>query len=166
MAELTQDEQLALLKAMDAVISPKLKQLKQDASYELRDAFSENGTEKRAIMINGMKVGDIALSFDKPKPRIVPGMELTALRHMMESGMINTAKVSSLLPLGWEKHFDQAGDAVIDRESGEIISWLMWDNGGVRNATVRGCNPEDVIPSLQRRLGDTELATLMLGGAE
>ena len=61
--EITKDEQLAFLCALDKRVAPALKEAKNEARAEIMDAYAENGTDRKAILVGGEKVGEVGISF-------------------------------------------------------------------------------------------------------
>ena len=75
MSSLTADERLALLNAMSKAVKPRLDEAKAEAQDGLMDRFAEDGTDRRAIMVGGEKVGEVGMSFTKAAPAVKPGHE-------------------------------------------------------------------------------------------
>lgn len=163
-SEITPDERLALLNAMAKAVRPQLDEAKLEAQEGLMDRFAEDGTDRRAIMVGGSKVGEIGVSFSKAAPAIRPGHEREALEAAVEMGLVDWTKVSSVLARGWERRFSRVGDAVVDAQSAELIDWLEWQPSRAKGASVRGCAPEDVLPALTAKLGPGGIAALLEGG--
>ena len=67
---ITKDEKLALLCALDKRVTPALKDAKDEARAEIMDAYAENGTDRKAILVGGEKVGEVGISYSKPAPFI------------------------------------------------------------------------------------------------
>lgn len=164
--QLTADEELALLTAMSKTVGDAIKGAKADAQEALMDAFSADGTDRRAIMVGGAKVGEVGVSFTKPGPAVKPGREREALEAAIELGIIDWSKVSAAFVRGWESRFSQVGGAVVEAQSAELCDWLAWEPSRPKSASVRGCKPGDVVPALKAKLGDDGLSSLLLGGAE
>ena len=164
-SEIAADERLALLNAMSKAVKPQLDEAKREAQEGLMDKFAEDGTDRRAIMVGGSKVGEVGMSFSKAAPAIRPGHEREALEAAIEMGIIDWSKVSSVLARDWQKRFSRVGDAVVDAQSAELIDWLEWEPQRPKGASVRGCAPEDVLPALAAKLGPGGIDALLLGEA-
>lgn len=156
---LTDDERLAVLKAIDKGMKPVREELESAARTELIDRFREDGTDRRAIIAGGVKVGEVGLSYSKPKPYIMMGHETDAISFLEELGLTETVPVK-----GWESHFSRAGDAVVCSDTGEIVDWAAWQPKEVRTAAVRGCNPQEVMDAMAGRLQGANVEQLLLGG--
>lgn len=157
--EFTRDEKLAFLEALSKQTKPLLENLKGDAKMELMDAFRETGVDRRAILIDGQKVGEIGITYSSAKPVIIPGMEKEALEYLWENGMAEITPKR-----GWEKCFVRAGDAVVNEESGEICAFMYWEPSVAKTAAVRGCKPADVLAALQPKLnGNDDIMGLLEG---
>ena len=128
------------------------------------DRFAEDGTDRRAILVGGEKVGEVGVSFTKAAPAIRPGHEREALEAAIEMGLVDWTKVSSVLVRDWQKRFSRVGDAVVEAQSAELIDWLEWQPSRAKGASVRGCAPEDVLPALTAKLGPGGIAALLEGG--
>nr|DAV56313.1 MAG TPA: hypothetical protein [Caudoviricetes sp.] len=153
---LNNDEKLALLEAMSKKIKPELESLKGEAKLGLMDAFAESGVDRRAILVDGQKVGEIGITYSTAKPYIKPGHEAEALEYLTSLGLTETVPVK-----GWEKHFTHAGDAVLHAESGEIADCLEWEPSVAKTAAVRGCKPDEVLEAIQPKLRGESPAALL-----
>ena len=166
MSNLTPDERLALLNAMAKAVKPQLDGAKAEAQDDLAARFAEDGTDRRAILVNGEKVGEVGISFAKAGPAITPGREREALEAAIEMGLVDWSKVASLLVRGWQGRFSRVGDAVVDAQTAEVADWLHWEPSRAKGASVRGCEPEKVLPALSAKLGPAGFAALLEGDAE
>lgn len=156
MEKLTQDEQLAFIEALSKQIKKPLSDIKGDTKLDLQDAYRENGVDRRAIQINGEKVGEVSLSYNNPKP-VINDME-KALPFLEELGLVEIHPIT-----GWEKHFSQVGEHAVHSESGAIGEGMYWQGKTPKSASVRGCEPETVFPAIQKKLGGS-LGGLLEGG--
>lgn len=161
MTGLTHDERLAVLNAMSKQLDPMLKDAKNEARQELMEGYDRDGCDRRAIKVNGEKVGEVGMSYTTPKPCIVPGREAEAVEFLRPLGLTEEAPKK-----GWEKRFAQAGEFVIHSETGEFCDWARWEGRMPKTAVVRGCEPADVMPAIQRKLGPGGIAALLEGGAQ
>ena len=166
MSSITPDERLAILNAMAKAVKPQLDGAKAEAQRGLMDRFAEDGTDRRAIMVGGEKVGEVGVSFSKAAPAIRPGREREALEAAVEMGLVDWTKVSSVLVRDWQKRFSRVGDAVVEAQSAELIDWLEWQPSRAKGASVRGCAPEDVLPALTAKLGPGGIAALLEGASD
>lgn len=149
---LTNDEKLALLEAMSKKIKPELEHLKGEAKLALMEACRESGIDRKAIMIDGQKVGEIGITYSSAKPVIIPGREKEALEYLWENGMAEITPKK-----GWEKCFVRAGSSVVNEENGEICDFLEWAPSIAKTAAVRGCQPDKVLEALQPKLTDSSV---------
>lgn len=166
MSSLTADERLALLNAMAKAVKPRLDGAKAEAQDGLMDRFAEDGTDRRAIMVGGEKVGEVGMSFSRAAPAVKPGHEREALEAAVEMGLVDWSKVPSILVRDWQKRFSRVGDAVVEAQSAELIDWLEWQPSRAKGASVRGCEPEKVLPALTAKLGPGGIAALLEGGPD
>lgn len=144
--KLTNDEKLALLTAVSKRIEPELKEIKSDAKSELNEIMSETGADRKPIMIGDEKVGDISLTYHKPKPVIIDMHD--AIVYLRELGLTHEVPNEN-----WEEHFSRAGDSVIHTESGELCDFLGWQGRTPNYAKVTGCDADDVKNVLSSKLG-------------
>lgn len=154
---LTKDENLALLCALDKVIKPKLDDAKQDAKYQLMESFEAAGADRKAILVDGTKVGDVGMSYSTAKPVPKIGYESDFLDYLESLGLTERTPVK-----GWEKQFSRAGNSVIHTNSGEIADCMEWEPSRVKSAAVRGCKPDDVLNALQGKLVGTNPFALLM----
>ena len=153
---LNKDEKLAVLEAMNKKLKPMLDEAKGDAKLELMDMCRENGIDRRAIMVDGQKVGEVGISYSTAKPVIIPGKEKEALDYLADMGLVEYVPMK-----GWEKFFSKAGDAVVDTENGEICDFLMWEPSRAKTAALRGCKPDEVLAAIQPKLEGRDIMGLL-----
>lgn len=153
---LTSDEKLALLEGMNKKLKPMLDEAKGQAKLELMEMCRQNGVDRKAIMVDGQKVGEIGIAYSTAKPAIMPGREKEALDYLAEMGLVEYVPKK-----GWEKHFAKAGDAVVDTENGEICDFLCWEPSVAKTAAVRGCKPEEVLAAIQPKLAGGDIMGLL-----
>ena len=89
---------------------------------------------------------------------IYPGMEKEALEYLTEQGLTEVVPVK-----GWEKAFARVGNSVANRETGEILDFLYWEPSVAKSASVRGCQPDDVIQAMQGKLNGETIMGLLEG---
>ena len=161
---LTNDEQLALLVAIDKKLNNRkdglLTEAKATAKAELMDANESIGADRKAIMVNGEKVGEVGLSYATAKPVILADRMADALAYLADIDLVETTPAK-----GWESHFKVVDENVICLDTGEFVDWVIWEPSRVKCATVRGCEPQKVLDALSAKLGSrAEVAGLLMGG--
>lgn len=154
MTEMTKDERLALLTALEKRIGPALKDAKSEACSELMERCEADGTDRRAVRVGGAKVGEVGVSYAKERFSIVNMTE--ALACLREMGLtVETPKV------GWESAFACIGGEVVCKETGEACPWAIWEPSRPRGASVRIKEPQAVLDAFGARLdGMSPLALL------
>lgn len=157
---ITDSERLALLTALDKRLKPQLANAKDAARQSLLEAQAADGTDRRAIMVNGVKVGEVGVSYTKAAPYIRPERMNDAIECLAELGLVDTVPAK-----GWESHFTYAGGRVICTDTGETVDWAGWEPSAAKPASVRGCKPEDVMEAFGERLTAVDPIAL-LGGDE
>lgn len=160
--ELTKDESLAFYEALNKWLNDKKKgvltEAKAEARNELLGMFNENGVNRRALMCGNVQVGEIGVSFSKPRPYIFGERMEEALGFLLENGLAEIKPKT-----GWEDAFKRLPDgSIILAETGEFVDWLGWDDGGAKTATVRGCKPEDVLGALAPKLAGSNFTTFLI----
>lgn len=156
--QLTNDEQLALLSAMDKRIKPALDDAKSAARNALLEDFQQTGNDRHAILVAGQKVGDVGISYSKAQPVIKSDQMAEALAFLGSLGLTETSPAK-----GWENHFAKAGDDIICTDTGEVVGFLLWQPSMAKTAAVRGCKPEDVLTAFQGQLPTEEIIGLLKG---
>ena len=161
MSEMTDDMKLAGLMAIEKVIGPEL----ADAKGEARDALlalqEQTGADRRAIEVGGEKVGEVGISYAKPRPAIAPGHEEEALDLLESMGLTERKPIK-----GWEQAFAHVDGHMVATETGETTDAIEWQGGYAKAASVRGCKPEVVIPRMRAALGDVDVFAALLGGGD
>lgn len=155
---LTKDEQLATLEALSKRIKPILDDLKSDVRNELLEACKENGVDRKAILVDGQKVGEVGISYSTAKAAIYPGREKEAIEYLTELGLTEVVPIK-----GWEKSFTRVGNEVANKDTGEILDFLYWEPSVAKSASVRGCKPDDVIQAMQGKLNGETIMGLLEG---
>lgn len=157
--ELTKDERLALLCAMDKKITPALKDAKAEARQAILEDCARTGNDRHAIRVGGEKVGEVGVSYNKPAPFIYVERMAEALEYLRELGL-----TEEMPKKGWESHFAKAGDRVICTDTGEFCDFLGWQGKTPKTASVRGCDPDDVSRAFRNALPGVSLAQLIEAG--
>ena len=154
----TNDEKLALLKAITAQAKPQLDELTAQARNDLMGRFSKDGTDRRAILANGVKVGEVGISYTTPKPFIYEDMMQQACDFLADYGLVERTPAK-----GWEKHFALVGGKVVFKETGEEVDWAGWQPKEPKTAAVRGCRPQDVLDAMAPVLQGQSITALLEG---
>lgn len=158
---ITKDEKLALLCALDKRVTPALKDAKDEARAEIMDAYAENGTDRKAILVGGEKVGEVGISYSKPAPFIYAEQMPAALEFLRQVGLVQETPAK-----GWENQFDLIGGQVVYKPTGEVVEWAGWNPKAAKTAAVRGCKPEDVLRAFGNRIASVDAIALLDGGVE
>lgn len=180
-------EQLVVLTAMDKVVKERIKQVRAEADESLMEAYEEDGFEKAALKLNGQKVGEHIVTFNKDGYDIVDktlfgefaldyGMATivkTIKPHMAaKAAEIVEASVDNpddfldfnvVFNPDWELAMERVGDTVCYMDSGLVVPGVEYRPKTVKGTMVRGCKPEEVMPVVSQ-MGGVE--QLLLGGAE
>ena len=158
---ITKDERLALLVALDKKIAPELKAAKDEARQDIMEGFAKDGTDRKAILVGGEKVGEVGISYSKPAPYIYAERMRDALAFLSEHDLVDVVPAK-----GWEKEFELIGGKVVHKESGEVVDWAGWQPKAPKTAAVRDCKPEDVMRAFGPRLGGIDAVALIEGEVE
>lgn len=151
---LNTDERLALLSALNKKIQPALEEAKSEACSELMERCREDGTDRRAVMVNGEKVGEIGIDYTKGHPVIIDtAAALDCLRAM--------GLTEEVPKKGWESAFSCVGGMVVDTDSAEVITWAQWEPSRPRRAAVRIKGPQTVINAFGARLANKDPLALL-----
>ena len=155
--ELTRDEALALMVAVEKAVKARVADAKAEAKAALLEDYEYDHTDRRALVVGDERVGEVGIVRKAPRLRIAPGREAEAMSYLRAKGL--TVEVPSE---GWERRFGQAANHAYDVETGEMVDWLEWEAQPL-SASVRGCRPEDVAAAFGARLASASVAGL-LGG--
>lgn len=158
---LTKGERLALLVALDKRIAPELKDAKDEARLDIMESYAVDGTDRRAILVGGEKVGEVGLSYGKASPFIYAEQTPQALEFLREHGL--TEEVPRK---GWEEQFELIAGTVVYKPTGEVVGWAGWTPKAPKTAAVRGCKPEDVMRAFGARLEAVDVVALLDGGVQ
>lgn len=159
---ITPDEKLALLVAMDKQLKPELDNAKAEARQALLEGFEETHADRRAVMVGTEKVGEVGISFSTARPYMLPDREEDALAYLSQHGLTVEKPCN-----GWEKGFKYVDGHVIDNYTGEDVSDLFgWQPSTAKTASVRGCKPADVAEAFQGRLSGQTITAFIEGGVE
>lgn len=168
MANLNASERLALLVALDKKLQPELKLAKSEVRQHLLDTYNKIGADRMPICIGATKVGDVSLQRNRAKAAIKVEKQEEALKYLLERGLAEIKPIC-----GWEKHFtrcftiESEEDFIIDKDTGEVVDWAVWQRESVGIAKVNKCKPEDVLSALQTEGRLTKIdAIALLEGAQ
>lgn len=159
--EITKDEQLAFLTALDKRLKPALDDAKAEARQEIMDRYAEDGTDRKAILVGGEKVGEVGISYSKAAPYIYRERMADALDFLRQVGLVTETPAK-----GWETKFDLIGGQVVYKPTGEVVEWAGWNPKAAKTAAVRGCKPEDVMRAFGPRLASVDVVALLDGEVE
>lgn len=159
--EITKDERLAFLAALDKRVKPALEDAKAEARAEIMDRYAEDGTDRKAILVGGEKVGEVGISYSKAAPYIYREQMADALEFLRQVGLVQETPAK-----GWEEQFDLIGGKVVYKPTGEVVEWAGWNPKAAKSAAVRGCKPEDVMRALGPRLQSMDAVALLDGEVE
>lgn len=156
---------MALFTAMNKKLNNKkdgvLTEITAEVKDELMELESSTGINRKAIKVNGVKVGEVGINYTRPRPYILPGHEEEAYEALLSMGLAHSEVVPNK---DWDKHFIKAGgDFVIDAETGEPIDWLGWMPQAPKSAAVRGCEPDDVVEAFAGKLDSAAITALLEG---
>lgn len=181
-------EKLAVLTALEKAVKDRMKDVRSEADADLMDAYDENGYEKKAVKLNGQKVGEHIVTFRKEgyeitdraafeefaldyglaeqRRYIAPDfMEsaIKALEAAFEPEVLDGAIVTEIVLSGdWELAMERVGDAVCYMDSNMVVPGVAYRPKEVKGTMLRGCRPEDVVPIISALPGGVE--SLLLGG--
>lgn len=155
---ITDDERLALLAAIDRKVSPALKEAKAAACAELMERCAEDGTDRRAVVVGGQKVGTVGVSYAKAHPVILDMPQ--ALECLREMGLTEEAPAR-----GWEDAFTAVAGTVVAKDTGEAVPWAVWEPERPKGASVRVSDPQKVLDAFGARLSDGNPLALLEEGA-
>lgn len=159
--EITKDERLAFLAALDKRVKPALDDAKAEARAEIMDRYAEDGTDRKAILVGGEKVGEVGISYSKAAPYIYREQMDAALDFLRQVGLVQESPAKD-----WEKQFDLIGGKVVYKPTGEVVEWAGWNPKAAKTAAIRGCKPEDVMRAFGPRLQSMDAVALLDGEVE
>lgn len=156
--EITKDERLAFLAALDKRVKPALDDAKAEARAEIMDRYAEDGTDRKAILVGGEKVGEVGISYSRPAPFIYAEQMPAAMDFLRKVGLVQETPAK-----GWEQQFDLIGGNVVYKPTGEVVEWAGWNPKAAKTAAVRGCKPEDVARAFGPRLASVDAVAFLDG---
>lgn len=160
--ELTNDERLAFLEALNKKLNDKNGGLLTDAKAEERarllELHDEYGVDRKALMCGGVKVGETVVTFSKPKPYIFEERRAEALQYLLD---LDLAEITP--KRGWEESFANVDGEIFCMDTGEVVDWAGWEEGHAKTAMIRGCKPQEVLKALGPKLSSANITRFMLG---
>lgn len=117
---LSRDEEMALLDVLSKRIKERLDELKSESRLELLELNQQHGVDRRAVEVNGAKVGTVSVSYAKAKPAVIPGKESELLEALREAGLTEEAPVK-----GWEDHVYVSGENAVIQDTGEDVTGVV-----------------------------------------
>lgn len=184
------NEKLAVLTALKKAVDERLKEVRAEADGSMKEAYLDDGVEKKALKVGDRKVGELIVTFasdgfeiaDKRafeefaldyglatvKREIRPDMMescIKALEGVFERDVMKEAvRETVAISPGWEKSMSRCGDAVAYMDSGMIVPGVEYRPKLAKGTMVRGCKPCDVVPILRDLPGGVD--ALLLGGGD
>ncbi len=180
-------EQLAILTAIKKAVDERIKHVRTDVDDHLKDAYDDDGIEKIALKVGGIKVGEILVTYQAEgfaitdreafngfaldyglgtiKRTIRPDMMETcikALESVFEPEVLAEAVQDDvILSKDWEKSMTPCGGMVAFMDTGVVVPGMVHRPKAPKGTMVRGCKPDDVLPILRELPGGVE--QLLLG---
>ena len=119
--------------------------LRGQVDARLIDDYNDDGTDSRALLVNGIRVGKVSISTSRPSKKVCVHVEdYDKLMAWLDG---KPALVSSIIAAGMkhiEKYVTETGE-VPDGCSATTVE----DKGGrVTGTRITGCKPEDVANAL------------------
>ena len=162
--ELTKDERLIVMEGINKILNDKkaglLTEAKAEARSELLELHETMGVDRRALMSGNTKLGEVGISYSKAKPFIFGERKEEALAFLLEN------ELAEITPKrGWEEHFARSADGgIFLTDTGEFVDWAGWDEGGAKSASIRGCNPDEILNAMGNKLIGQDINKLLLEG--
>lgn len=180
-------ESLAILTAMKKVIDARIKDIRKDVDTEMWDGLEAEGIEKKALMLDGKKVGEVIMTYAADgysitdedafiefalnyglasvervvKPECMPGA-VKFLREYLSDEEFNNVTEDKVTIVGdWETLMTGKGAAVTYLDSGMVVPGVEYRPKYAKSTMVRGCAPEDVLPIVAQLPGGVD--KLLLG---
>ena len=158
------EEKLALANA----IEKRAKKVSDECKQTLRDELIESGYDRKSIIINGSKIGEVSISYTKPKPCVLFDKSKEAFVFFVQNGLVDYTKIEQVLNKDWDKQFSKIGDQVIFNDTGEVCDFLIWQPSTISRVNVNGCKSSyDLNKSEQSKYTGVDVVfTDKLTGAE
>ncbi len=182
--QLSVNEQLAVLTALQKAVKERLDVVRSEADASMLESYEDDGVVKKALKIGGVKVGDylVVLTSDDWAVTDAEALEDFALTYGFATSklfikpecmdaavkLIEAADPFMLcetvsLNKDWKSYVANTGGTPTFLDSGEIVPGIEPLPPRVKCTQVRGCKPEDVVPQM-RQLGAID--QLLLGDAD
>lgn len=155
MENLTSDEYLALVVAVDKTVAAKARAAKNEACARLVAQAMDGESDRKPVVVGGVKVGEVGVSYSKPAPVITDRKK--ALEALREKGLTEEVPVK-----GWEAYYTVDAGLVCDRDSGELVEWAEWEPQRVKGAAVRIDDTQAVLDAFGARIADAGGALALL----
>lgn len=155
MENLTNDEYLALVVAVDKTVAAKAKAAKNEACARLVAQAMDGECDRKPVMVGGVKVGEVGASYSKPAPVITDMPK--ALEALRAKGL--TVEVPAK---GWEDYYTAVAGLVADKDTAELVEWAEWEPKRVKGAAVRIPDAQAVLDAFGTRITDAGGALRLL----
>lgn len=174
------DEKVAVLTALQKLVKNSLNEARAEADAELLRAYEEEGVQKKALKLDGVKVGDylVMLSSDvwqitdqgafndfalsnglaDIRKQIKPEYLSMAIK-VLEREFPEVLQDEVVLSTKWKNALSNVGGVPHFMDTKVVVPGVAFCGQQVKNTQVRGCSPDDVAPLL-RRLGGIEALLL------
>ena len=184
------NEQLAVLTALKKAVDARLKEVRSEADEGMREAYLDDGVEKKALKVAGEKVGELIVTFASDgyevadrkafeafaldyglatvKRTIRPDMMEScrkALEGVFEPDVLAEAVQEKVeVSAEWEKAMERVGDAVCYMDSGMVVPGVEYRPKLAKGTMVRDCKPDSVLPLVRAMPGGVD--ALLLGDGD
>jgi hypothetical protein len=155
---------------MQKLIKERLDDERAELDGIMYDALLQEGTEKRAIMIDGEKLGEVGWTFKKPEPIVTRHSEFS--EDMNDAGIAQVTEQIDILQLpaeeiarlkknypqaikydwrvpNWESYYSQLDNgSTIFTPTGEVVGYIEWTNRTPLHIAVRTPKPARLLAKL------------------
>lgn len=165
-------EKLAALTAMEKALKDAIKAARAEANDFLMDSYEDIGVERMALKLDGEKVGEFVVTFNKEgfqvtdreafedfaldyglatvKREIRPEMMESAIKALEDTFepeiLSQVVRETVVLHPDWEKAMENVGGVVQYMDSGMNVPGVAAVPKTVKGTMVRGCEPAKVFP--------------------
>jgi hypothetical protein len=159
---------VGILTAMQKVIKTALDKERAALDDDMYDALMSEGTEKQAVMLDGVKVGEVGWSFKASEPLIADESKFEGYLYannlvneslvLKDAGALSAAdrdKLASTYPQSFsiackpsvplDKLFADKGGVTICTATGEIVDFIEWTGRLPKATIVRIPEPHEVL---------------------
>lgn len=150
----------AIYKASGAIVGTKdASNLRGQVDARLIHDYNDDGTDSRALLVNGVRVGKVSISTSRPSTKVC--VQVDDYDELISWLADKPDLVSSIVAAGM-KHLEK-----YVADTGEVpdgcSTMTVEDAGGrVTGTRITGCKPDDVAEALNGALPDA--VTGLLGG--